>query len=282
MSEMDSEFEKYPPYCVLMSVYYKEKPEFLRESIESMLNQTVPLEQFVLVCDGPLTNGLDAVVLEYEQTQSQLFTIVRLEENLGIGGAAQAGFVKCRNELIAKMDSDDIARPYRCQTQLCHIMQNPELSILGGCLSEFIDNQDNPAAIRRVPKTHSEIIGFSRKRNPFNNQTVIFRKSAVEAVGGYSPLKRVEDYDLYMRMLHNGAMAENLEDILVDYRLDENAYRRRGNWLNVSSVNKIIWGFYRAGYISFIDFTLTFFGHLFLWICPNILLDFIYKRLLRR
>ena len=279
---MDKEFEKYPPYSVLMSVYCKEKPEFLRESIESMLNQTVPPEQFVLVCDGPLTSELDAVVLEYEQAGPGLFTVVRLEENLGIGSAAQAGLIKCRNELIAKMDSDDIARPYRCQTQLSYIMQNPEFSILGGCLSEFVNNKDNPAAIRRVPKTHLEIMKFSRKRNPFNNQTVIFRKSAVEAAGGYSPLRRVEDYDLYMRMLHNGAKAENLDDILVDYRLDENAYRRRGNWLNVSSVNKIRWGFYRAGYISFIDFTLTFFGHLFLWACPNILLDFIYKRLLRR
>ena len=128
-------------YSVLMSVYFKEKPEYLRQAIESMLCQTVQTDDFVLVCDGPLTADLNEVIAEYKD--NPIFHLVRLKENVGIGLAANIGIEHCKNELIAKMDSDDIAVAQRCEWQLHEFKMNPELAVLGGQLYEFVDSIDN-------------------------------------------------------------------------------------------------------------------------------------------
>ena len=102
-------------YSVLMSVYAKERPEFLRLSTESMLAQTVKTNNFVLVCDGPLTPELDAIVAELQQKHGDLFHVIRLETNQGLAHALNRGLRECKNELVARMDSDDIAVPDRCE-----------------------------------------------------------------------------------------------------------------------------------------------------------------------
>lgn len=95
-------------YSVLMSVYHGEKAEYLRLSANSILSQTVPTNDFVLMCDGPLTEELDAVIEDLLREHSDVLHVIRLEENRGLGDALNAGIQYCKNELIARMDSDDI------------------------------------------------------------------------------------------------------------------------------------------------------------------------------
>ena len=127
-------------YSVLMSVYDKEKPEYLKQSIESMLNQTVKPEQFVVVEDGALNKSLSDIIDKYKADFNELFTIVKLQVNGGLGNALNQGLKACRNELVARMDSDDISLPRRCEKELKLFLDNPELSIVGTNIDEFWDN----------------------------------------------------------------------------------------------------------------------------------------------
>lgn len=268
-------------YSVLMSVYYKEKPEFLRESIQSMLNQTVPTNDFVIVCDGPLTPELDTVLKQFNQDNPDLFQIIRLPKNVGIGAAANTGLKYCKNNLIAKMDSDDISRETRCEKQLEIFSEFPNLDILGGQLSEFEDSTDQIFAIRKVPLNQDEILIFAKRRMPFNNQTVMYKKKKVLEIGGYSPLRRCEDYDLFVRMLQGGCIAKNLPDVLVDYRLNKNAIQRRGMMKNFQGFVQVRWRMYMRGFSGLMDLILPCLGQLFISIVPNKLKIEFYKRCLR-
>lgn len=125
-------------YSVLMSVYYKENPEYLRQSMQSIYDQTISTDNFVVVCDGPLTEALDAVLAEMQEKFSSRLYIHRLPKNGGLGNALNEGMKHCANELIARMDSDDISRPERCEKELKYLIQHPEISIVGGFIEEFI------------------------------------------------------------------------------------------------------------------------------------------------
>lgn len=95
-------------YSVLMSVYFKEQPNNLRQAMESMRQQTVPTDDFVFVCDGPLTDELDAVIEEEQEKLGEVLHVLRLPQNSGLGNALNEGLKICKNELVARMDSDDI------------------------------------------------------------------------------------------------------------------------------------------------------------------------------
>lgn len=270
------------PYSVLMSVYAKDRPEFLRQSINSMLEQSCPSDDFVLVCDGPLYPQLDAVVERFAADNAGLFTVVRLKENLGIGGAAQAGLSRCRHDLVAKMDADDVAVPTRCEAQLGAFAANPELDICGGQLAEFAEDISNVQAVRQVPTAHEDILRFARRRSPFNNQTVMYRKAAVTQCGGYDPaMRRCEDYDLYLRMLQGRCRAANIAEVLVYFRLDDEAYQRRGSWANLKGFFTVHWRKHRRGFASLADFIIPCAGQLVFTAMPGKLRDLFYKKLLR-
>ena len=227
-------------YSVLMSVYEKDKPVYLRQAIESMLHQTVPAEQFVVIVDGPISKELDAVILEYEKDED-LFTIIRLSKNSGLANALNIGLGYCRNELVARMDADDISLPTRCEKELEYFRTYPELAICGCNLDEFYGRPDNIKTSRVVPETYDEIKKFMRRRQPFNHPTVMYRKFKVLEMGGYVPLKRKEDFDLFSRMLSSGCQAANIGEALYLYRADENNYARRKSWQNFKCALYVYW-----------------------------------------
>ena len=212
------------PYSVLMSVYFREKPVYLKAAVDSMLSQTVRPDELVLVCDGPLTPELDAVIAEYPW-----LNVIRLEKNSGLGAALNEGLQHCRNELVARMDSDDLALPERCELQLKVFEAQPGLSICSGTLKEFTDDPNEIVGQRTVPEQMDEIVSFSKKRNPFNHPAVMFRKSAVETAGGYNETYHLfEDYYLWIRMLQNGCSGYNVQQPLLKMRVSMDAYERRG------------------------------------------------------
>lgn len=232
---MDSTRDK---YSVLMSVYYKEKADYLRAALESMWVQTVPTDDFVLVCDGKLTPELDAVIGEMERDHATLH-VARLPENQGLGHALQAGLKECKNELIARMDSDDISRPDRCEKELKCFLNHPEISIVSGTVEEFSTTIDVVEGRRVLPETPDDIAVFAQRRNPFNHPCVMYKKSAVEAAGSYQDFYRLEDYYLWIRMLQMGFKGYNIQEPLLWMRAGSDMYKRRGGWKYAQSQKKL-------------------------------------------
>lgn len=211
-------------YSVLMSLYARENPAYLRTAIESMFNQTVPPDEVVLVEDGQLTEELYAVLDEYRER----LHIVVSENNVGLGPALAMGLLACENELVARMDTDDVAVPDRCEKQLRYFDAHPVTTILGGQIEEFIDNPDEIIGRRVVPESDADLKEYMKKRCPFNHMTVMFRKSDVIQAGNYREWFWNEDYYLWIRLALEGFEFANLPDTLVFTRVGADMYRRRG------------------------------------------------------
>lgn len=214
-------------YSVLMSVYRKEKPDYLRQAIASIQMQTFPTDDFVLVCDGPLTSELDEVVGEKEREMTGQINVVRLAQNVGLGRALNEGLKHCKNELVARIDSDDIAYADRCERQVKLFQTKPEISICSGIVEEFSDQPEQVEARRILPETSNEIREFAKKRNPFNHPCVMYKKSAVEEVGSYQDFYLLEDYYLWLRMLMAGCQGYNIQEPLLHMRAGSDMYKRR-------------------------------------------------------
>lgn len=269
-------------YSVLMSVYCKEKPEYLKLSIESMMNQTLEPDEIVIVKDGPLTEELDRLIDEYKINNNRLFNIVISEKNIGLGMALNLGLKNCRNELVARMDSDDISLPQRCEKQIKRFKKDNELVILGTAVDEFKNDENQIISSRVVPNSYEEICKFAKRRSPFNHPTVMYKKSAVIKLGGYSDLKRNQDVDLFGRMIFNNCKAENLEESLLLFRSNNDLSQRRKSWENTKSYIRVIRQFWKNGYSSFTDYFIVATGQTIMFICPVIIQNWIYKKYLRK
>ncbi len=213
-------------YSVLMSVYRKETAENLLQSMNSILQQTVKTNDFVLVCDGPLNQELYDAIDEMQKIFGQVLHVIKLDKNGGLGPALNLGMQACRNELIARMDSDDISYPDRCERQLRVFEKYPDVDICSGTIEEFEHCKDKIECKRVLPEFHQEIYEFAKKRCPFNHPCVMYKKSAVEAAGGYQPFV-LEDYYLWVRMLINGAKGYNIPEPLLWMRAGSDMYKRR-------------------------------------------------------
>lgn len=211
-------------YSVLMSLYKKEKPEYLVQAIDSMLQQTIKPDEIVIVEDGPLTKELYEVLDKYNE---QIIR-VKNEKNLGLGLALNVGLSNCRNELVARMDTDDIANLNRCELQLRCFEQHEDVSVVGGQIAEFINNKDNIVGKRIVPLGNKDIYNYLKKRCPFNHMTVMFRKQDIIEVGNYIDFYWNEDYYLWIRLALGGKVFANLDEVLVYARVGEEMYQRRG------------------------------------------------------
>lgn len=214
-------------YSVLMSVYEKERPEYLRASIMSMLRQTLPCSDFVLVCDGPLPDELEEVISWAAKELGERFQCVRLSENQVLGNALGVGIGYCRCPVIVRMDSDDISRPERCEKQL-NKMRSGNYDIVGGSLAEFINEPGDTESLRVLPETPEEIMEFAKVRNPFNHPCVMLKKDAVRENGSYQDFPGFEDYFLWIRMLKNGCRGYNIQEVVLDMRTGNGMYARRG------------------------------------------------------
>lgn len=236
-------------YLVLLSLYYKERPEYLRESLDSLVRQTVVSDDIVLVEDGRVGDALERVVREYEDRYPQLH-VVRYEKNRGLGHALNDGLRHCRHELVARMDTDDIAKPRRMEVQVGYLVENPGIDVVGSWTEEFEGDASNVVALRKLPEFSQEIYAFGRKRNPLNHPTVMFRKGAVMRSGGYKPFHLFEDYYLWVRMLKDGAKFHNIQAPLLSFRTSLATYNRRGGWRYAMTELKFMIMMHDIGYTN--------------------------------
>ncbi len=269
-------------YSVLMSLYVKEKPEYLRIAIDSMIKQTVQPDEIVIVKDGPLTEELDAVIGEYERNYPNLFHIVVSDVNIGLGKALNLGLNACRNELVARMDTDDIAKPKRCEKQLKMLNENIELDLLGSSVDEFYSTPNEIVSRRVVPTNHKEIYEFAKRRSAFNHPAVMYKKSKVLSVGGYGDLRRNQDVDLFGRMLFSGCIAGNIEESLLYFRSNDALAKRRRSWENTKSYIMTIKKFWKMGYASFGDYAIVAVAQTGMFLMPVKIQHWVYKKFLRK
>lgn len=240
----------YSAYSVLLSVYCKEKPNFLAQSLDSMFNQSVAPEEVVIVEDGPLTEGLYSVLNKYSEMYPDSFKRVVNQTNMGLGKALNRGLAVCKNELIARMDTDDISKPERCEKQLQMFLENPDLDVVGTNIAEFIDNSQVVCSVREVPSAHEEICEFLKKRCPFNHMTVMFKKASVISAGGYLDWHFNEDYYLWVRMFLNGSRFANINENLVSVRVGKDMFARRGGYKYYKSEKNLFKYMYKHKLIS--------------------------------
>ena len=268
-------------YSVLMSVYYKEQAEYLRTAMNSIWMQTIPTDDFVLVCDGSLTPELDDVIDEMEERYTDILQVIRLEQNVGLGNALNAGIKKCKNELVARMDSDDISRPDRCEKQLAVFCEKAEVCVVSGVVEEFTASPDKINARRVLPEMQDQILSFARKRNPFNHPCVMYKKSAVEASGGYRDIYLLEDYYLWVRMLQKGSIGYNIQEPLLWMRAGSDMYKRRSGWRYARSQNVLFKYMKDTGFISQRQFIESIFLRTVSALLPNRLRIIFYSRFVR-
>lgn len=264
-------------YSVLISLYAKEKPEYFRTALDSMLNQTVSPDEIVVVEDGPLTEELYAVLEEYPSLHR-----IRNKTNLGLGLALNVGLKACRNELVARMDTDDCSKPDRCEKQLARFAEKPYLAIVGSHIDEFVGDILNVVSRRFVPISADEIYNYAKKRSAFNHPVVMYSKTAVLENGGYADLKRNQDVDLFGRMQFAGYKAENIDESLLWFRSSDELSKRRKSWQNTWSYIATIRKFWKMGYSSFGDYVMVAIAQTGMYIMPIRLQNIIYKKILRK
>lgn len=215
-------------YSVLMSVYHKEKPNYLRESILSMLYQSIVPDEIVLIKDGPLTDQLEKVLDDFKE--NHIIKVISINENVGLGIALNIGLSNCKNELIARMDTDDIADIDRCKKQLDLFRKDKNLSVVGTAVEEFMDYPDPHISYKRVKTENDEIRKQLKYRNPIAHPSVMFKKNDVIIAGNYKHWIFNEDYYLWIRMVQHGFTFKNINEPLVKMRVNNETYLRRGGW----------------------------------------------------
>ena len=268
-------------YSVLMSVYIKEDPEFLKCSIDSILAQTLLTNDFVIVCDGPLTSELDSVLLD-AQNRSDAIIVHRLEKNAGLGSSLNEGMKLCKNDIIARMDSDDFSAPNRCELQV-GLLCEKGLDIVSATAMEFSENINNAGPARVLPETNEDIYIYARRRNPFNHPCVVFRKKAVLEAGGYlGDFPFFEDYYLWVRMLQNDVQAYNFKEPLIYMRSGSGMYERRGGYSYFKKMLKFRKWMRMTNFSQKSDYIICYIGQGLICLLPTFLRRMFYEKMLRK
>lgn len=271
---------EYPKFSVAMCVYGGDNPEWFRSAAESVLNQTVPPDEIVLVVDGPVPEALEQVISGCEQ--QSVFKVIRLAENQGHGNARRTSLEHCSHELVALMDADDLSVPDRFERQLAKFAQNAALSAVGGNITEFCGDPNNIVGVRDVPQDDTNIKIYMKTRCPMNQVTVMFRKSDVAAAGGYIDWYCEEDYYLWLRMYLKGMKFANIPQILVNVRVGEEMYRRRGGWKYFRSEAKLQKYMLDHHVISFGTYTMNVAKRLIVQVLlPNRLRGWVFQKFAR-
>lgn len=274
--------ENRPKFSVLMSVYKKEKPEYLRECFQSLCNQSVKADEWVIVKDGPLSEELESVIEEYRKKYPHLIKIVLNQINLGLGLALRKGVPACSYELIARMDTDDICCPNRFEKQLAEFMNDKSLDICGSYIKEFEGSIDHIVSERLVPLAHKNICEYQKRRSAFNHMTVMYKKDSVLKAGNYEDAPLMEDDMLWTRMILAGCKCKNINDYLVYARAGRDMIDRRGGFsyfLKYRASRKKV---YQLGLASYSDYAITIFVQFIVALIPSSIRRFVFIKLLRK
>lgn len=272
-------------FSVLLPVYSKEDPAFLEIALQSVFDQTLQPNEIVVVKDGPLTSSLDEVLERYQKLYPALIQIVSLPENLGLGISLAIGLNACSNELVARVDSDDINLPFRFEKQIQTMIEHPELDVVGFNIAEFQNIPDRIVSYRSLPENPEEIYKFGKRRCPINHPTIMFRRSKVLQAGNYKKLMLkhgLEDYYLWMRMLSLNMQFYNIQQVGVLCRIGNGMVNRRHGFQYFRLEMKCFFEGMKIGYIGVWDFCIAFLTRSITHVFPIFITRWIYSRFLRQ
>lgn len=270
------------PFSVCMSVYKNDIHEYFNIALNSVINQTIQPNEIILVIDGPVSESIDNLIDEFKFNYPIIKTI-RLPQNKGLGNALNIAVSNASYSLIARMDSDDISIPNRFEKQLLCFEKDPELSVVGGSIDEFVDVESNIVGHRICPLTDSEIKKYMKSRCGFNHMTVMMKKNDVLSVGNYKDWFWNEDYFLWIRMMDASYKFMNLQQTMVKVRVGTDMYARRGGmkyFKSEVSLHKYMWD---HGIINFLHFCFNIFVRLIVEIfMPNKVRVFFFQNFFRK
>ncbi|NUG24578.1 glycosyltransferase, partial [Acinetobacter lactucae] len=220
---------------------HKEHPLHFNLCMESIWDkQTLKPTEIVLIEDGPLTPELDQIIAKWQEKLGTVLRVKKLEQNVGTGKAKNIGLQECTYDIVCIVDTDDIYVPERFEKQIKFLEKNPDVSIVGGQILEFVEDTQNPTGMRNVPLSNEDLRNYAKKQSPFNNMTITYRKSHIIEVGGYQHHLWMEDYNLFLRVIAKGHKIQNLPDVLVYARIDNGMHGRRKGFQYIKSEKQLL------------------------------------------
>lgn len=272
-----------PKYSVLMAVYKNDLPHHFLSSVESVRTQIPAPDQVVIVRDGPVPDELQTILSHFERDAPEFFSVLSLPVNGGLAMALNAGLSVCRNDLVMRQDADDISEVGRVEKQLQVMVDRPDVTLVGSWYDQYDYDMQEIVGVRMVPELHDDIVRYGRYRTPFNHASIFFRKSAVQAVGGYPDIKGLsEDWWLALRLIKAGKILYNIQESLVRVRGGDDFFsRRRGfAYMRQEVTNQL--AMYRAGLLSGRDLMVNFLVRTPSRLLPAKMLEFLYNYIIRR
>jgi len=238
-------------FSVIITVYHADSVTYLKESFSSIINQTMMPNEIVLVIDGLVSDALSSYIRQIEKKYRKLLKVVKLKDNLGLSMASNEGIKHCSYEIIARMDADDYSVESRFEKQLTFLIENPEVSMVGGSYAQYDSELRNKLSIRKLPYSGYKLYKYSRLRTPINHVTVMYRKQSALDVGGYPDIRwPFEDWWLANRLLKNGYKIVNLKHVLVNVRGGQDFIQRRHGLKYAKNEIQNLYAMYLGGLLS--------------------------------
>ena len=267
-------------FSVLIPLHKQIDSSHFNSAIESIWdNQSLKPNQIVLVCDGELTLDLYQVINTWKLKLNNILHIHQFNKNVGLTMALNEGLKYCKYDYVARMDSDDISSPQRFTKQLNFLSKNPNTTLVGSNVLEFMYNINNIIFRKNVPSDYNAIATYIKYRNPVNHMSVIFKKKDILKVGGYTDLNGYEDYLLWVKLFINGFNICNLNENLVFARIDNGFILRRKGYILFKNEIILQFKFYKLGLFGINTFLHNLIFRSISRLLPISILKFIYKKL---
>mgnify|MGYP001280630684 CR=1 FL=1 len=264
-------------FSVLLSVYKSENPDYLDQSLFSIWDeQTLKPSQVVLVQDGLLPKELLSIVNKWADSLPDIFTVVSLTQNIGLGAALNEGLKHCKYDLIARMDTDDIALPERFEKQVVFMEEHPEIAASSAQLEEWDSSLTRYIGKRQLPLDSSSLASFAKRRSPLSHPLAIIRKNVLLSLGGYPPLRKAQDYALWSLMLAKGYKLGNIPDTLLKMRTGNELFKRRG-WGYLKEELQLLKYQKEIGFLSMRDYFINVLLKAVLRLSPDFIKSLAYR-----
>lgn len=269
-------------FSVLMSVYYKDNPQWLKEAVDSVMNNTIKPNEILIGIDGPIPEELQVKLKELSNEYKQI-QLVYFKENRGRGALLHDTLPMTKYPLVAIMDSDDICYNNRFEKQLLVFQQEKDLDILGAFIEEFDEDIKKIVSVRKVPLIDKDIKKFIKTRNPINQVTVMFKREKILGIGGYPSNMRVgEDYLLWVRAIIKDLKIKNLSDILVKVRVNSDMFARRGGYSFYKANKDFLKEMLKMKMINYPCYLFNIYSRFIIQVLmPNKMRELFYKKVLR-
>jgi len=243
-------------FSVILPIYSGTEEKHFKNAFDSILQSNLLPKEVIIILDGQI--AFDVTKNLNNKHYPINIKIKQIAKNVGAGFARNAGIKLSTSPIIALMDADDICRDDRFSKQFDYV-KNKGFDVVGGFIEEFYSIPGDLKKIRRVPEYTKDIIKFAKFRQPFNNVTLMFKKSIFNRVQGYKISRYVEDYDLIYRIILSGCKLYNIQGTLVDVRLGEDYLLRRAGLKYFFAEQKLIFFMYKSNFLNIFEFILNVF-----------------------